>query len=259
MKYRILIFAGTTESRIIAEHLKDSPAELYLSVATEYGRESFGMIEHARIIDGRMDTAEMMAFIKNHEINVVVDATHPFAQIVTVNIRSACDQTGSEYIRCLRDASADLPPADSGQIVYASSIKEAAEYLRGTEGNVFISTGSKELFYYTELEGYRERCYVRVLSTLEAVAASIDLGFSGLHLFAMQGPYSCEMNVAMLRQTGAKYFVTKDSGVSGGLSEKITAARETGSTLIIVTRSEELGMDVNQVCAYLERKVQNGS
>ena len=58
---------------------------------------------------------------------------------------------------------------------------------------------------------------------------SMDLGFDGKHLIAMQGPFSKELNVAMLRQTEADYFVTKESGKTGGFEEKYEAAMETGT------------------------------
>ena len=56
------------------------------------------------------------------------------------------------------------------------------------------------------------------------------------HLIAMQGPFSKEMNVATIHQTGAKYFVTKESGKAGGFGEKVQAARETGAVLVAVGR-----------------------
>ena len=60
---------------------------------------------------------------------------------------------------------------------------------------------------------------------------SVRLGFKGRNLIAMQGPFSAEMNVALLHQTKAKYFVTKESGKAGGFEEKKKAARETGAVL----------------------------
>ena len=91
-------------------------------------------------------------------------------------------------------------------------------------GNILIATGSKELHLYTAIEDYRERCFARVLSTGPSVAESVRLGFEGSHLIAMQGPFSTEMNLALLRQTEAAYFVTKETGRAGGFHEKLEAA-----------------------------------
>ena len=111
-----------------------------------------------------------------------------------------------------------------------------------------MSTGSKELGLYAELDDDQERFYARVLSVWESVKKSMELGFDGKHLIAMQGPFSKELNVAMLRQTEADYFVTKESGNTGGFEEKYEAAMETGTVLVVVGRPEEEGFGVEEVC-----------
>ena len=54
--------------------------------------------------------------------------------------------------------------------VYVSSVDEAAEFLKGTKGNVLVTTGSKEIAKYTVIPGYRERVYARVLSLADVAA-----------------------------------------------------------------------------------------
>ena len=75
---------------------------------------------------------------------------------------------------------------------------------------------------------------------------SIDLGFSGKHLIAMQGPFSREMNLALLHQTEAKYFVTKESGKNGGFAEKLEAAEQAGAVLLVIGRPIEEGLSVEE-------------
>ena len=95
------------------------------------------------------------------------------------------------------------------RVVRVESVPEAVEYLQNTTGNVLIATGSKELKEYTRIAGCKERCYARVLSTQVSVEESIRLGFEGKHLIAMQGPFSKELNLAMLRALDARYFCDK--------------------------------------------------
>ena len=71
----------------------------------------------------------------------------------------------------------------------------------------------------------------------------------------MQGPFSKEMNVATLRQIGADYFVTKESGKAGGFPEKLLAAEEAGVVLVVVGRPQEEGMEVREVLEYLDKIV----
>lgn len=250
---KILVFAGTTEGRRIAEFLDLLSVKAYVSVATEYGQHLLKEFQNIQVLCGRMDEMEMEGFLEEKGIGLVIDATHPFAVLATENIKKACERQQVRYLRCLReDSSSDHDSQLTGiQVVEVTSVAQAVEYLKTTDGNIFVSTGSKELALYRELEDYRERCYVRVLSTMESVEKTISLGFEGKHLIAMQGPFSREMNVAMLKHTGASYFVTKDSGKTGGFREKLEATRETGATLVVVGRPKEEGLSVEEICAAI--------
>ena len=67
---------------------------------------------------------------------------------------------------------------------------------------------------------------MRVLPLPGAITKCIDAGFSPSHVIGMQGPFTRELNEAMLRQVGAQWLVTKDSGTVGGTAEKLAAARD---------------------------------
>ena len=251
---RILIFSGTTEGRRITEFLDGRNVKVYVSAATEYGKECTGEHENAEVFFGRMDQKQMAEMIKEKQIDLVIDATHPFAQIVTGEIRRACEISGVQYLRCLREEREAMPD-EADRVIWAQSVEDAVEYLQNTEGKILITTGSKELIKYTKLTEYKERCFARVLSTEQAVMESVALGFEGKHLIAMQGPFSKEMNVATIHQTGAKYFVTKESGKAGGFGEKVQAAKETGAVLVAVGRPKETGRTFSEVCKWLEKNL----
>lgn len=252
MSKNVLIFAGTTEGRQLANVLADQVGKLYISVATEYGRDSFADSVPGEVIWGRMNEEEIGDFVTANSISLVIDATHPFARIVTENIKSACSNKQVTYLRCLRDASPEVLDTDSDMLI-VDSIEEAVAYLRHTEGNIFIATGSKELHLYTMLDDFQERCFARVLSVSESVSGAMESGFNGRHLIAMQGPFSEELNIAMLRHVQAKFFVTKESGKSGGFDEKVRAAEQTGCTLVVIGRPEEKGMSINEICGYVNQ------
>lgn len=260
----ILIFAGTTEGRELAQYAEKISAGCYVSTATEYGKELLEGLSGVRPVSGRMDEEQIGQFLKDKKIRLVIDATHPFARVATENIRSACAGMGVRYVRCLREQGmdpgkkAEEGPADrqpgGKQMVVVDSVSQAVEYLQGTTGNILISTGSKELHLYTVLDGYRDRCFARVLSTAEAVEESVKLGFQGRHLIAMQGPFSREMNLAVLHQTGAAYFVTKESGKAGGFEEKLAAAEHAGAVLVVIGRPDETGESVERVKEIIRQR-----
>ena len=248
---QILVFAGTSEGHMVIDALAKMPVNVYVSVATEYGRTSFEHGSKAKVISGRMNAEAIRHFMIEKEIDIVIDATHPFAQAATANIKAACEGLPTEYIRCLRDSEELDINLQKTKVISVASVGEAVEYLSETEGNIFISTGSKELSAYTKLKDYRERCYARVLPVWESLEESIRLGFEGRNLIAMQGPFSRELNIAMLRHVKASYFVTKESGKAGGFQEKLQAASETQAVLVVIKRPAEQGLSVEEVIRKL--------
>ena len=147
---QILIFAGTTEGRMLAQYASQHEIGCYVSTATEYGKSILEGLEGVDCISGRMDQKEMETFISGHGIRLVIDATHPFAVEVSENIRAACEKEKVQYVRCLRER-LDEHETEGGaaedygmdDVVIVDSVEQAAEYLRGTTGNILIATGSE--------------------------------------------------------------------------------------------------------------------
>lgn len=126
-------------------------------------------------------------------------------------------------------------------------MEAAVDYLGKTTGNILATTGSKEAAKYTVLSDFENRVFLRVLSLPNVVEECSRLGFQGKNLLCMQGPFSKEFNIAMLRQLNCKYMVTKMSGKSGGFLEKLEAARACGCTLVVVGRPlKETGVSLQE-------------
>ena len=154
----ILIVAGTTEGRNLAEYISESLTEslkdgnwnCYVSAATEYGKQILEEenLEGIRLISGRMDEEQLETFIIEHCVTHVIDATHPFARVVTEKLNEVCQRQKITYIRCLREQMEHEIP-DSGKeamtaekIVVTESVEDAAEFLKQTEGKILLTTGS---------------------------------------------------------------------------------------------------------------------
>jgi len=250
--HKILVFAGTTEGREIAEFLSEHKINAYISTATTYGASLLPNEECIETQGQPINQQEMVELIKKEKITFVIDGTHPFAVVVSKNIKKACQETNITYIRLLRLA------LQKGQedLLYVESVAEAVSYLKDTMGNIFVTTGSKELEQYTQIDDYKNRVYARVLSTSSVVAYCSTLGFEGRNLICMQGPFSAELNYAMLKQTGATYLVTKESGKAGGFEEKIEAAKRSGVKTIVIGRPvEEEGLSTEEVKKYILNKL----
>ena len=231
----VIIFAGTTEGRTISEYLASCKVPVTACVATEYGETLLTENEYLKVHAGRMDQEEIAAFIREKGAELVIDATHPYAAVVSENVAAACEREQVDYVRLIRGSSAE----SVDQAVLVGSVDEAVEYLKKAEGNILATTGSKELFKYTQIPGFEKRVFARVLSTGEVAAACEKLGFVGKNLICMQGPFSEELNIAMLHQFDCKYLVTKETGKAGGFEEKLHAAKAAGATLVLVGRPPE--------------------
>lgn len=241
---KILLFAGTTEGRNLAEFLKKNQIPTEVCVATQYGETLLEEGKYLHVHAGRLDETEMEQQIQKKQITLVIDATHPYAVIVSQNIRRACSRTGTEYIRLARKETDASWKQEMEDVTEVASVAEAAAFLAKKEGRIFAATGSKELSAYQVIPDYQNRVVARVLSTPEAVSECAMLGFSGKNLICMQGPFTEDLNVAMLRQAQASWMVTKESGKAGGFLEKLRAAKKAGAKLVVIKRPGERSEEI---------------
>ena len=72
------------------------------------------------------------------------------------------------------------------------------------------------------------------------------------NILAMQGPFSQELNEALIRQYHIAWVVTKDGGTAGGFPEKARAAETTGAELIVLCRPEDQGEDLASIVKLCE-------
>ena len=228
----VLLFAGTTEGRKIAEACKGQNVTLHVSVATEYGETLIETADNIRVLPGRKDAEQISKLITETNAKIVIDATHPYAASITQTLVAVCRERGTEYMRLLR--AQELGGTEN--CIFVDSTEEAVAYLNAMTGNVLLTVGSKELARYTAVTDYKARLFVRILPLPEAVAQAAALGFEGHHLICMQGAFTEELNAAMLRMLNVQYLVTKDTGLEGGFPEKIRAAKDCGVTPVVIRR-----------------------
>ena len=157
--YKAIVFAGTTEGYALCEFLAENHVPVYACAATEYGGSLLKENEFLHVSAGRLKTEDMEELFRREAPEIVLDATHPYAAEVTKNIRTACENGSIRYQRVLR------PEGEKNrEAIYVESTEKAAELLSGTEGNIFLTTGSKELSKFTVIPDYQERLFARVLS-----------------------------------------------------------------------------------------------
>lgn len=246
---RVLIFAGTTEGRTLSEYLSENRIEHTVCVATEYGEEVLSASPYMTIHQGRMGVSEMEKLMQTGSFAAVVDATHPYAVEVTANIREASQEAKLPYLRLKRWLDAET----EGSVFYFHSNEECVDALEKTEGNILLTTGSKELATYCSRPLVKDRLYVRILPGMESISICMELGIKGKQMIAMQGPFSTEMNEAILHQYEIACMVTKKSGRQGGYPEKLEAAKRAGIPVYVIEPADtERGYSMEEVCEKLQ-------
>ena len=219
---KVLVFAGTTEGRELAELLADSNIKCSVCVATDYALELMND-KRLDVHCGRLTEEEMEVLMRDGSFDVVVDATHPYAQIVSQNVRQAADKESISLIRLRRSTES----AEEGFVSFKTH-EECSAWLSFQTGNILLTTGSKDLGSYAKNETIKNRLFVRVLPGEESIRLCTANGITGRQIIAMQGPFSAQMNECILREYSIDWMVTKISGHAGGFEEKVEAAKKAG-------------------------------
>ena len=246
---KILIFAGTTEGRQLSDWLCERQVQNTVCVATEYGEIVLKDNPCRRIQVGRKNAEEMRNMIREESYEVVIDATHPFAELVTEQIQEAVEGLNIVYYRLLRETEETV---SYRKMRFFENHSSCAEALEKMDGNILLTTGSKDLQIYNR-EALKGRLYARVLPSVESLSLCQKAGIAGKQVLALQGPFSVEMNTALIRQYGISCMVTKESGKSGGFTEKIEAAKQVDIPVYVIGRpAKEEGYYLEELCQKLE-------
>ena len=237
----LVLFAGTTEGRELAELAQSLGISTVACVATEYGEELLSSGGSLRVHTGRLSEDGMRALITEEAPKLVLDATHPYASEVSRTIVSACEGLGVRLGRVQREAE-----NHEGCLEFAD-LAALAEKLDKTCGVVFSSLGTKEAAGLSGVSGAAERIWLRILPSVEGLNMCLGAGFPAKHIICMQGPFSADLNEAMFRAVGAQILLTKDTGSAGGFPEKLEAAKRCGMQVFVIKRPKDIAGDSLQV------------
>lgn len=239
----VLIFGGTSEGRILAETCAAHGIRADISVATDYGAKLLpkqGITVHI----GRLHEREMLELLIRRKVKIVIDATHPYAELVTGEIQSACQKAAIPYYRLIREQSTPV----SG---FCGTLDAVIEYLNGSDKTILSTLGSKELPRLTAVRDYSSRIRMRLLDSAGLSAYCQSLGYNTSHIIFGKGPFSVEENINHLRSSKAQILLTKDSGTIGGYPQKAEAARILRIELVTVLRPKETGLTLSEIMEIL--------
>ena len=241
----ILVMSGTEEGREIVKRLNDKGEGVITTVATEYGREIYKKIGLGHLcIQGRLDVNGLSELIRDKKIDTLIDATHPYATQASLNAIEASEESGIKYIRFQRSASVSEDGVgdttiDNLRFVHlVSDMDEAVSWCsRSDRKRILLTTGFSAAEKFVKLKDEKE-IFVRILPVPSHIEQCVSMGIKPSNILALQGPFSIELNTAIYNQYKIDVVITKDSGKTGGVPEKIQSASEAGIDIVIIKREE---------------------
>lgn len=226
----IWVIGGTKDSRDFLEKIVKSTTDIIVTTATEYGGKLLENLP-VKTLCKKLTYSMMVDFVKENSIDKIVDLSHPYAMEVSQNAIAISKELQIEYFRFEREEISFLPQ----KYIEFDNIESLVEYLEGVEGNILVTLGSNNIPHFSELKNLKN-FYFRILPKWDMVKKCEDVGVLPKNIIAMQGPFSKNMNKAMIEQYDIKYLVTKQAGDTGGEREKIEAADEMNIEVVFLTR-----------------------
>ncbi|SFW58024.1 cobalt-precorrin-6A reductase [Selenomonas ruminantium] len=231
----IFVLAGTQDGREIVRLLLEQGHDVAASVVSSYGGE---LLAHAcgqrcLINDKPLDEEALKDYLQEHDIRLLVDASHPYAANVSRNAIAVCQALSIPYIRYERD----LSKLDYDRITVVHSYEEAAQAAAALGKKIFLTTGSRNLDKFVHSPDLKDcELTARVLPTAEVIGLCESLGLDAGHIVALQGPFSQELNRELFRKYGAEVIITKNSGTIGGTDTKFAAAAALNLPIVLIDR-----------------------
>ena len=228
----IWVIGGTKDSRIFLEKFASADKNIIVSTATEYGGKLLEGLP-VKVVSERLPLELMRGFVEKNSIKTIVDISHPYAFEVSKNAMKVAEEFSVAYYRFEREEIHIIPDRFSE----FQNINDLLEYCDKLEGNILVTLGSNNIEHFSKLKNL-EKFYFRILPKWDMVKKCEDNGILPKNIIAMQGPFSLNMNKAMIEQLNIKYLVTKKGGVTGGEREKIDACNEKGIEVVLLDKPQ---------------------
>ena len=221
----ILIFGGTTEGRLAVEVTELAGKPYFYS--THDGVQQVNST-HGTYISGGMDAVAIASCCKEQEIRLIIDAAHPFASALHQNIATAATLLRLPVIRLERH----YPPKDS-RIIWCHNYGHAIQLLNAHHVNCLLAlTGVKTIERLKEYWTQHD-CYFRILDRDASREILRHTGFPPARTLT----YSDEGRIdGLLSTLHPQAILLKESGATGGFSEKAQAALEQGVKVFAIER-----------------------
>ena len=221
MPAKILILGGTAEAREIAALLLKEGHDVISSLA---GVTSKPLLPQGkRRVGGFGGVDGLRAYLKQEEIEVLIDATHPYAAIISANAYAAVQNSAVKLVRFER---VQWQPTDADHWISVASLFEAAERLE-PQAKVFITTGRKDLAPFLKR--------IDLSGVIRTVEPPRDVLPPHWRMILDRPPHALEDELTLFKREGFTHLVCKNAG-SAATRAKLDAARLLGIKVMMVRR-----------------------
>lgn len=247
---RILVLGGTTEASRLSERLeKRTDVWALLSLA---GRthEPAAQALNTRVggfggIDG------LAAFLKDQRIDLLVDATHPFAARISANAVAASQMTGVPLLRYTREP---WKPVEGDHWIEVPDLDAACAALGPAPKCVFLTVGRLGL---SAFEAAPQHHYV-----VRSIDPPRELNLPDYRLLLERGPFDEESQARLMQAERVEIMVTKNAGGDATYG-KVAAARRLGLPVIMVAPPEPVSVttyhELDDLMADIEARLAHGA
>ena len=250
---RIIILGGTKDSINIIEFIKKNyDAYILTTTTTEYGAKLAREGGSDDTIARPLPKEELIDIIANGNYDVLIDATHPFAEHITQTSASIAKELEILYIRFERPTT-NLENIDTSRIHYVNSFVEAGELIARefSQGNVLHFAGANTMGDVLENVS-AERFYPRILKVESSLKKCDEVGVDPSHIIPMTGAASSQENIELIEKYDACVMITKESGEIGGVIDKIDAANKKDIAVIMIQRPKIKEVDKKDMVSNLD-------
>ncbi len=228
----ILVLGGTADTDPVTRALLERGQSVLVSTLTDYPLTLTPHPDLKRRF-GALDECALRELVRKHRIVAVVDATHPYTEVIGPLSRKAATDVGIPYFRFLRPESR----VEKSDAFHADGHPSAARIACSFEKPILLTIGSKNVGVYTQAASPKMiPLYARVLNRADSIHACLAQGVLPEAVIAARGPFTALDNISLIHRFQIGVLVTKESGEAGGMEAKIEAAEKTDCRLVIVDR-----------------------
>jgi precorrin-6A/cobalt-precorrin-6A reductase len=222
--FRILILGGTTEARMLGERLaKRGDLEVTLSLA---GRTAAPVAHAVPVrVGGFGGAAGLADYLATQNIDALIDATHPYATIISASARTAARQTAVPFVVLRRPPWTALP---GDRWTELNDVKAAVHAIGQLPRRVFVALGRNDLEPFTSAPQHRY-----LFRSVDPIDPPLKLPHAAY--VTARGPFSEADDRALMTAHGIDVVIAKNSGGQAAYG-KIAAARALGVEVILLQR-----------------------